>query len=70
VLAVSWQFQVAPQQNVTKLVVLAYDDIYSIDFFGQKLRAYWRRNSPDDSFLASISLLERLFSIRNALSYP
>jgi hypothetical protein len=28
-------------------VVLAYDDIYSIEYFGQRLRPYWRRNGAE-----------------------
>ncbi|HEY3414384.1 MAG TPA: DUF4965 domain-containing protein [Armatimonadota bacterium] len=31
-------------QNVTRQVIVAYDEIYSIKYFGQKLRPYWRRN--------------------------
>ncbi len=29
---------------VTRQVIVAYDEIYSIKYFGRKLRPYWRRN--------------------------
>jgi len=29
---------------VTRQVIVAYDEIYAIKYFGQKLRPYWRRN--------------------------
>lgn len=29
---------------VSRRVIVAYDEIYSIKYFGQKLRPYWRRN--------------------------
>lgn len=29
---------------VKNLVVLAYDDIYAVEYFGDKLQAYWKRN--------------------------
>lgn len=30
---------------VDRHMILAYDDIYSIEFFGQRLRAWWRRSA-------------------------
>ena len=33
------------------LAMIAYDDEYSIDFMGQKLRPYWRRNGMDAAAL-------------------
>jgi hypothetical protein len=35
---------------VSRTLILAYDDLYSIQYFGQNLRPYWRRNgweAPD-----------------------
>ncbi len=32
---------------VTRHLTIAYDDGYSIEYFGQKLRPYWRRNGMD-----------------------
>ena len=31
-------------QPVARHLILAYDDLYSIEYFHQRLRAYWRRN--------------------------
>jgi hypothetical protein len=32
---------------VSRWVMVAYDDVYSINYFGKRLRAYWRRNGAD-----------------------
>ena len=36
-------------EPVSTHAMIAYDEIYSIDYFGRKLRPYWRRNG-DDAF--------------------
>ena len=38
--------KVGPQPQ-SRHVLLAYDDIYSIEYLGTKLRPYWRRNGMD-----------------------
>jgi len=38
-------------QAVSRCLMLAYDDIYSINYFGQQLRPYWRRNGADATAL-------------------
>jgi Domain of unknown function (DUF4965)/Domain of unknown function (DUF1793)/Domain of unknown function (DUF5127)/Domain of unknown function (DUF4964) len=43
-LAVSVAFEVSASQNVSRHVLLAYDEIYSVEYFGRKLRPYWRRD--------------------------
>src|SRR5579871_699311 len=35
------------QNPVSRTLMLAYDDIYSIEYFRHKLRPYWRRNGMD-----------------------
>jgi hypothetical protein len=35
------------ESPVSRHVLLAYDDIYSIEYLGSKLRPYWRRNGMD-----------------------
>ena len=32
---------------VSRCLILAYDDLYSIEFLGQKLRPWWRRNGAE-----------------------
>ena len=32
---------------VSRHLMLAYDDVYSIEYFGTKLRPYWRRNGME-----------------------
>jgi hypothetical protein len=36
---------------VTRQVIVAYDEIYSINYFGTKLRPYWRRNGATPASL-------------------
>ena len=44
VLATAWNFTISPSNPVTKMIMFAYDDIYSIDFFGTLMPPYWRRD--------------------------
>ena len=32
---------------VSRWLMVAYDDVYSINYFGKRLRAYWRRSSRE-----------------------
>ena len=43
---------------VSRHVILAYDDQYSIQYFDQKLRPYWRRNGMDAAALLKASEAE------------
>ena len=45
------------QKSVERHAILAYDQIYSINYFGQKLRPYWRRSGDDAS--AMLQKVER-----------
>jgi len=42
-------------QPVARHVILAYDDLYSIEYFHQRLRPYWRRNGVQASDLLTSS---------------
>jgi hypothetical protein len=42
-------------EPVSRWLMLAYDDIYSINYFDQKLRPYWRRNGADAAELLKTS---------------
>lgn len=44
VLAFSFDLGSVADQPVTRQVIVAYDEIYAIKYFGQDLRPYWRRN--------------------------
>jgi hypothetical protein len=44
VMAVEFPASRVQDSPVTHTLVLAYDDIYSIDYFQHRLRAWWRRN--------------------------
>ena len=39
--------QVKPGATETRYVIAAYDDIYSLEYYGRKLRPYWRRGDAD-----------------------
>jgi hypothetical protein len=36
--------EIAPNQAVIRQALLAYDEVYSIEYFNRKLRPYWRRD--------------------------
>ncbi len=42
VLATTFQFMVPENGQVEKKLMLAYDDIYSVEYFGKKLEGYWK----------------------------
>jgi len=44
VLAVDFPASGVSQNPLTHTIILAYDDVYSIDYFQHHLRAWWRRN--------------------------
>ncbi len=52
VLAVVFELGKVGAEPVERHAMVAYDEIYSIKFFGKKLRPYWRRNgaTPPDLF--------------------
>jgi hypothetical protein len=41
----------AKAKPVTRQVIVAYDEVYSINYFGTKLRPYWRRNGATPATL-------------------
>ncbi len=47
VLAASVQFGKVSAQPVSRYLMLAYDDEFSIEYFNRKERAWWRRNGAD-----------------------
>ncbi|KAH3765163.1 glutaminase a [Pelomyxa schiedti] len=40
-LAFAWSFTVGPEEEVSRYVIVAYDDIYSVKYFGTRLKPYW-----------------------------
>ncbi len=51
VLAVQYDLGAVSDQPVARRVLLAYEDVYSIELFGQRLRPYWQRNGMEFSAL-------------------
>jgi hypothetical protein len=47
VMAFAFALHRVRDQAVSRTLILAYDDLYSIAFFGQRLRPYWRRNGAE-----------------------
>ena len=43
-LALSFSLGVIDSKPVSRHAMIAYDEVYAIKYFGQKLRPYWRRN--------------------------
>ncbi len=44
VLALAFDLGQVPPEGTSRYLLLAYDDVWSVEYFGQRLRAYWRRN--------------------------
>jgi hypothetical protein len=51
VLAVSFDLGTINSRPVSRYVVLAYDDLYSLEYFNRRVRPYWRRNGAETSGL-------------------
>jgi hypothetical protein len=43
-LAVALTFEMSASQSISRRVLLGYDESYSVEYFGRKLRPYWRQN--------------------------
>ncbi len=56
VLAVGMNLGQVGAQPVTRYLMLAYDDLYAIEYFERKTRAWWRRNGEDSSDLLRAGL--------------
>ena len=57
-LSFSFGFGSVGSKNVSRFLLLAYDDEYSIQYFKKNLRPYWRRNGDDTSALLKKALSE------------
>src|ERR1700678_9585 len=53
VLALSLNFGKVGAAAVARYMMIAYDDLYSIELFNRKQRAWWRRNGDDAAALLS-----------------
>jgi hypothetical protein len=47
VLAVVFALGSVSKQQVSRHVIVAYDDEWSVEYFGERLRPWWRRNGAD-----------------------
>jgi hypothetical protein len=54
-LAVDFHVQASPAGEVNRHVLLAYDDSYSIEYLGRKLRPYWRRDGQTAAAMLALS---------------
>jgi Domain of unknown function (DUF4965)/Domain of unknown function (DUF1793)/Domain of unknown function (DUF5127)/Domain of unknown function (DUF4964) len=54
-LAVAFHVQAIPASPVNRHVLLAYDDSYSIEYLGRKLRPYWRRDGQTAAAMLAVS---------------
>ncbi len=57
-LAFAFDLGQVADQPVTRKLMLAYDDEYSITYFRKNLRPYWRRNGADAAKLLTMSAAE------------
>jgi hypothetical protein len=56
VLAYAFKLGRVNSSPVSRHLVVAYDDVFSIDYFHRRLRAYWRRNGADAADLLRSAL--------------
>ena len=56
-------------EPVVRQVVLAYDDLFSVEFLNRRLRPYWRRNGADALALLALALKEGPAVIDRAQRY-
>jgi hypothetical protein len=54
-LAAAFHVQATPASPVNRHVLLAYDDSYSIEYLGRKLRPYWRRDGQTVAAMLALS---------------
>ena len=54
-LAVAFHVQASPAAPVSRHVLVAYDDGYSIEYLGRKLRPYWRRDNQTAAAMLTTS---------------
>jgi hypothetical protein len=45
-------------EEVSNVIILAYDDLYAIEYFGDKLQAYWKRNGLSTSQMIADAFTE------------
>lgn len=64
-LAIAFDCGVVTEKAIDKKIILAYDDIYSIEYLGKRCRPYWRRNGAEATDMLELAyaqyadLLER-----------
>lgn len=58
VMACIWDCGEVTTDEVSNVIVLAYDDVYAIEYFGDKLQAYWKRNGMPVSGMLSAAIAE------------
>ena len=59
VAAMAFDFGKVGMTNVERWMMLAYDDEYSIEYLGQKLRPWWRRKGADAAELLRVAAKAR-----------
>jgi hypothetical protein len=47
VLATAFSFEVSATGSIEKHLMVAYDDIFSVEYFGQRLEGYWKKKFRD-----------------------
>ncbi|WP_276355009.1 glutaminase family protein [Cohnella caldifontis] len=63
VLAFAWDCGEVGTEAVSSVAVLAYDDVYAVEYFGEKLQAYWKRSG-----LSALGMVSAAFGEYGELS--
>ncbi len=69
VAAVAWPLGKVGSNPVSRWLVLAYDDLYSIQYMRQNLRPYWRRNGWEASDLLKAAATDRETLLKRCVAF-
>lgn len=58
VLSIAFDCDSVTDEIVTKKLLLAYDDVYSLEYLGERCRAYWRKDGMNVSEMLELALLQ------------
>lgn len=70
ILALSFRLAAGPGKPKSESILIGYDDEYAIEFFGQKLRAWWKRDGKLDGMgVMALAMKERDAVLKRAARF-
>ncbi len=59
IVAAAFEMEAVGAEPVTRHLMVAYDDVYSVEYFGRKLRPYWRRGRASAETMITDAVRDR-----------